>query len=83
MPVSPALTRLKGSEALDYALRSGDDYELCATVPEAIWGDAPSSLKQQLTVIGVIEQAPGLRLDGAAVVSESDVVGFDHFRRKA
>ncbi|WP_417546092.1 thiamine-phosphate kinase [Marinobacter sp.] len=83
VPVSPALTRLKGSEALDYALRSGDDYELCATIPEAKWTDAPSSLKQQLTVIGVIEQAPGLRLDGTAVVSESDAVGFDHFRRKA
>lgn len=83
VPVSPALTRLKGLAARDYALYSGDDYELCATIPEASWAGAPSSLKQQLTVIGVIEPARGLRLDGAAVVSESDAVGFDHFRRKS
>jgi thiamine-monophosphate kinase len=82
VPVSPALTRLKGPEAQEYALRTGDDYELCATIPEARWADAPSLLKQQLTVIGVIEQTPGLRLDGTAVLSESDAAGFDHFRRK-
>lgn len=83
LPVSPALNRLKGLAAHDYALHSGDDYELCATIPEASWAGAPSSLKQQLTVIGEIESARGLRLDGAAVVSESDAVGFDHFRRKS
>jgi thiamine-monophosphate kinase len=81
LPVSPALNRLKGLAAQDYALHSGDDYELCATIPEASWAGAPSALKQQLTVIGVIESARGLRLDGAAVVSEADAVGFDHFRR--
>ena len=83
VPVSPSLARLKGAEAQAYALRTGDDYELCATIPEATWADAPSSLRQQLTVIGVIEQAPGLRLNGTAVMSGSDAVGFDHFRRKA
>ncbi|RBW48180.1 thiamine-phosphate kinase [Marinobacter sp. F3R11] len=83
IPVSAALKRLKGTGARDYALHSGDDYELCVTIPEANWTGAPPSLKQQFTVIGVIEEAPGLRLDGAAVVSESDTLGFDHFRRKS
>jgi len=82
VPVSAALTRLKGAESLDYALYSGDDYELCATIPEADWMSAPSSLKQQFTVIGVVEAARGLRLDGAAVGSESGAIGFDHFRRE-
>ncbi|MGO1503068.1 MAG: thiamine-phosphate kinase [Marinobacter sp.] len=83
VPVSPALTRLKGSAAIEYALHCGDDYELCATIPQASWGNAPQSLKQQLTVIGVIESVPGLRVDGTAVMSESAAVGFDHFRREA
>ncbi|SOB76636.1 thiamine-phosphate kinase [Marinobacter sp. LV10R510-11A] len=83
VPVSPALTRLKGNAAIDYALHSGDDYELCATIPKSSWANAPTLLKQQLTVIGVIESSPGLRLDGADVKSGSGAVGFDHFRRKA
>lgn len=83
VPVSPSLSRLTGSVACDYALHSGDDYELCVTIPEAIWASAPLSLKQQLTVIGVIESEQGLRLDGAAVVSGSGAVGFDHFRRES
>jgi len=93
VPVSAALTRLKGRKARNYALNSGDDYELCATISEAKWAEATVSLKQQLTVIGVVEPARGLRLDGAAVVLNSDVSesgmsgseagGFDHFRRKS
>jgi thiamine-monophosphate kinase len=74
---------LKGSAATDYALHSGDDYELCATISEASWVGAPAWLKQQLTVVGVIEPVSGLRLDGSAVVSGSEATGFDHFRRKA
>ncbi|MBU2874116.1 thiamine-phosphate kinase [Marinobacter salexigens] len=83
IPVSPALVRLKGSAATDYALHSGDDYELCATISEASWVGAPAWLKQQLTVVGEIEPVSGLRLDGSAVVSGSEATGFDHFRRKA
>lgn len=83
LPVSPALTRLKGRTAADYALHSGDDYELCATIPESSWARAPEWLKQQLTVIGVIESASGLRLDGSAVMSGAEMMGFDHFRSKA
>lgn len=82
VPVSQALARLKGKAALDYALNSGDDYELCATIPQARWASAPESLKQQLTVIGVIEPVLGLRLDGTTVISGSEATGFDHFRRK-
>lgn len=83
IPISPALARLKGGAAIEYALHSGDDYELCVTIAQANWASAPQSLRQQLTVIGVIESAPGLRLDGTAVMSGSEAVGFDHFRGKA
>lgn len=81
IPVSAALIRLKGDAASEYALHSGDDYELCITIPKARWASAPQSLKRQLTVIGVVEPTPGLRLDGNAVASSSGAVGFDHFRR--
>ncbi|MDS1310588.1 thiamine-phosphate kinase [Marinobacter xiaoshiensis] len=83
VPVSLALARLKGDAAVDYALNSGDDYELCATIPEATWATAPEALKQHFTVVGAIEPAPGLRLDGIDVASGSEATGFDHFRRRA
>lgn len=81
VPLSPALVRLKGSAAVQFALQSGDDYELCVTLPEAGWAQLPSAITQQLTVIGVIEPEPGLRIDGTEVMSDSESSGFDHFRR--
>ncbi|WP_373001335.1 thiamine-phosphate kinase [Marinobacter sp.] len=81
LPLSPALTRLKGDMAVDYALRSGDDYELCLCFSPENWERAPESLKSQLTVIGFVEAEPGLYLDGVDCRLEAVPAGFDHFRR--
>ena len=80
MPLSPALVRLKGEKALDCALRSGDDYELCLCFSRENWERAPESLKRQLTVIGFVEAEPGLYLDGVDCGLEAVPAGFDHFR---
>ncbi|MDO3723259.1 thiamine-phosphate kinase [Marinobacter sp. chi1] len=78
IPLSPALVRLTGDQAVDYALRSGDDYELCVTLPPAGWQALPSDIRQQLSVIGSIEPEPGLRIQGWQ--GTADQHGFDHFR---
>lgn len=80
IPLSAPLCRLKGGEAAGYALHSGDDYELCVTVPQERWALAPEALKSEFTVIGQVESAPGLRLSGAR---GSAGRGFDHFGRSS
>ncbi|HTN34332.1 MAG TPA: thiamine-phosphate kinase [Marinobacter sp.] len=78
LPLSTALRNLKGSEAVGYALGAGDDYELCVTMPRESWREIPDSIRCQLTMIGTIEETPGMRLDDSAI-SSSGVSGFDHF----
>ena len=79
LPLSSALRRLKGDAAAGFAVQSGDDYELCVTVSEQHWAAASCELRQQLTVIGQVEQAPGLRLNADAGMVYSRRPGFDHF----
>lgn len=82
LPLSPALCRLTGEKAVHYAFGAGDDYELCVTISPDNWQRAPEAVKSQLTVIGVIEKARGLRITGGAASNESGVAGFDHFGRR-
>ncbi len=77
IPVSPHLKRLKGDAALGYALRSGDDYELCLTIPAECWRTAPDAIRNELSVIGTVESRPGLVLDGKPCGADT---GFDHFK---
>ncbi len=79
VPVSEPLRRLKGEQAASFAIQSGDDYELCVTVPESRWAKANEWLKQQLTIIGQVEAEPGLRLKQGAGMVCSQRSGFDHF----
>ena len=83
LPLSPALSRLKGDRAVGYALRSGDDYELCLCFSPENWERAPESLKSHLTVIGVVDAEPILYLDGVDCSLEAVPSGFDHFRSKS
>lgn len=83
LPVSPALARLKGDRATDYALRSGDDYELCLCVSPENWQRAPESLRRQLAVIGHVTTESGLYLDGVECGPDRLPAGFDHFRSES
>ncbi|GAB3678339.1 thiamine-phosphate kinase [Salinisphaera aquimarina] len=64
-------------------LSGGDDYELCLILPAAQVDAARAAVDAPLTVIGVIEAAPGLRCvdaSGAAVDPLQDRAhGWDHF----
>lgn len=84
LPLSPALTAsLDRDTALVTALSSGDDYELCFTVPPDRWArleTIAAAWDCRCTRIGVIEIDPGLRLvraDGSAFRLEQR--GYDHF----
>lgn len=65
-------------------LGSGDDYELCFTVPavhEAAVSAVAAQLQLRLTRIGQIEAEPGLRLvDTGGSVRAVAARGHDHFR---
>ena len=85
LPQSAALQVVEpdATRRFRYALGSGDDYELCFTVPPTAQKTAEqlcADLDCGCRCIGVIEEQPGLRLvaaDGA--VLSPDHLGFDHF----
>lgn len=84
LPLSPALTAsLDRDAAIVTALASGDDYELCFTVPPeraAQLEAAAAGWECRCTGIGVITAEPGLRLiraDGSPFHLER--LGYDHF----
>ena len=83
IPLSPALSRLKGAHAVDYALNAGDDYELCVTIPEALWQGASDAIRNQMTVIGTVNQDAGLYIKDSPGLTDRPGAGFDHFRSKA
>lgn len=76
IPVSSALKACKGPAARDFALTAGDDYELCLTLPPGHWQSLSSDWKKALTVIGVVEEEAGLRLDEGRNAANP---GYDHF----
>lgn len=85
LPASDALRRraTTDDERRDLQWRGGDDYELCLILPAACIAAARARLNCALTVVGVIEPEPGLRVvdvHGRRCPSfESDAAGWDHF----
>lgn len=81
MPLPDGALALASPEEL---LGSGDDYELCFTVPAPREGAVPTlagQLGPTLTRIGQVEAEPGLRLvDAAGRVHAVAARGHDHFR---
>ncbi len=83
LPCSTAVkAAIAQSNEWSLPLSSGDDYELCFTVPaekQQQLQQLAATLDCPLTRIGVIEQQPGIRCvnaEGAVVDVES---GYDHF----
>lgn len=83
IPVHPLVKKYKGKNALAFALRGGDDYELCFTVPQKNEKQLLSRFAQLgLTCysIGMIDESHGLRattLKGDCV--QLDSRGYAHF----
>jgi thiamine-monophosphate kinase len=81
--VSPVLLAMPDRQrALRAALTGGDDYELCFTVPANRLAELPQRLinvKCPVTCIGVMEQAPGLRVRDRGQPVGFALQSFDHF----
>ncbi|CAM3026239.1 thiamine-phosphate kinase [Vibrio rarus] len=85
LPVSQELIEycLDKETAQQYALKSGEEYELCFTLPQHLL----ESVQQQaaelgilLTEVGEIIESDTLQLLRNNQLIEKDVAGFDHFR---
>jgi thiamine-monophosphate kinase len=91
LPISDAARQvalITGKDALDFALRGGEDYELLFTVPEPRVGDVAEGVwaatGTPVTVIGqILPPSAGTKVvlpDGTRV--RGDAGGWDHFRMK-
>jgi len=56
-------------------LISGDDYELCFTMPPQFTHHVP----ENCTVIGIIETESGLRLKKSGRIQTFTAKGYEHF----
>ena len=83
LPVSAAARKALGRQAAwQAALTSGDDYELCFTVPperEQQLKKAWRTLACPITPIGRIESVPGLRCQAPDGTTVSVGAGYEHF----
>ncbi|WP_117233576.1 thiamine-phosphate kinase [Vibrio maerlii] len=87
LPVSPELVTYCNSttQVFEYALTSGEEYELCFTVPEENKGALESSLahaRTPFTCIGQINGSGELTLleNGKPSGLHDSLSGFDHFK---
>lgn len=79
LPVSAALRRAAGeNRAVELALSSGDDYELCFTVPPERLTEL-EGLSAPVTRIGTIEAETGLRLFRSGSPYRWAGRGYEHF----
>ncbi|WP_394247894.1 thiamine-phosphate kinase [Vibrio profundi] len=85
LPISEELLAFTGSEsaAQQYALTSGEEYELCFTVPEEQRGSLESVLNHTgtpITCIGQIRPIDHFELHNNGKPLNWDLSGFDHFK---
>lgn len=83
LPHSAAMLAACGEgEALSHALRGGEGYELCFTVPpvrRAVFEARMTNVKCRVTCIGKIEAGSGVRIERDGAPLEVDIRGYDHF----
>lgn len=80
LPLSPALKN--HAQASEFALRGGDDYELCFTVPQrhkSSIEQLAKTLSLPLTEIGVIVQGNRLLASHGGVLKPLELSGYKHF----
>lgn len=83
IPIHPLLKQYQGKKAVEFAIKGGDDYELCLTVPAAQKPHFIKALQEKglsCFPIGMIEQQQGLR----ARLNNGDMItinpsGYSHF----
>lgn len=85
LPISPELLSFLDDRetAQQYALTSGEEYELCFTVPEESRGSLESSLAHvgcKVTCIGQIRPQGFFELHDNGIKLDWQLSGFDHFK---
>ncbi|MCK6262583.1 thiamine-phosphate kinase [Vibrio sp. ZSDE26] len=87
LPISQELREFTQNEELaqQYALTSGEEYELCFTVPEENKGAIESVLNHtgtKVTCIGQIRPEGTLELHSNGTIVDWQLSGYDHFKVK-
>ncbi|MEX2246767.1 MAG: thiamine-phosphate kinase [Dehalococcoidia bacterium] len=85
VPLEPALAQLYADDAARMAATGGEDYELLLIAPEGVLRHAGEALRQPLTVVGRMVEAPEHRvyaLDATGAEVRFDAAGWDHFARR-
>lgn len=80
LPVSAALKRLAGGDAVNHAMNAGDDYELCITISPRAWEGLSEDIRARLTIIGEVKYGEGLAISHHAQSPALEAGGYDHFR---
>jgi thiamine-monophosphate kinase len=80
LPLSLAMSKVDRKTAEGFALQSGDDYELCFTVPPQYFSEIEQCFKDQCTLIGTITDDDGIYFidDNDALIALKGT-GYDHF----
>jgi len=80
LPLSLAMSKVDRKTAERFALQSGDDYELCFTVPPQYVSEIEQRFKDQCTFIGTITDDDGIYFidDNDALIALKGT-GYDHF----
>ena len=81
LPLSTALEKVERTTSEKLALKSGDDYELCFTVPPHHVAELEQALAGYYTEIGVISSDDGIyTLDDDNEWIKLTGTGYDHFK---
>ena len=85
LPISPELRQFASdvASAQQYALTSGEEYELCFTVPEENKGSLESALSHtgtKVTCIGQIRPVEYFELHNNGEPLSWNLTGYDHFK---
>lgn len=85
LPLSSALSKLSKNTSQEFALRSGDDYELCFTIPPQFFTKMQQDFEGQCTRIGMITDDDGLFYidDSNELIDLTETgtgTGYDHFK---
>ena len=80
LPLSPVLSKINRTTAQQFALQSGDDYELCFIVPPQHFGEVEKHFNGQCIRIGMITDDKGIYvIDDNDNLIELTGAGYDHF----
>jgi len=80
LPLSLAMSKVDRTTAERFALQSGDDYELCFTVPPQYFSQIEQRFKDQCTLIGTITDDDGIYfIDNNDALIALKGTGYEHF----